>query len=185
MVDQLIVLLGVPRHLRGNLVPVHPMGKIMAEVGLTPLRLGPVPQLMDLLLLLALEPQRGEGRQQTHQPLGPLMMHPLQGDRTTTFPLHTVVLRLLQLQLLPRDTETKRRRQQRPRAPIENHCEITDLTPRRHDTTLLHRPPAHQHQLHTEVVTMHRRQPPALETAQGTLTAMRSNIGPVPQYCNH
>jgi hypothetical protein len=104
-------------------------------------------------------------------------MHPLQEDRTTTFPRHTVALRLLQLQLRPRDTETKRRRQQRPRAPIENHSEITDLTLRRHDTTLLHQPQAHRRQLPTGVVTMRRRQPLALETAQDTLIAMRSNIG--------
>lgn len=104
-------------------------------------------------------------------------MHPLPGDRTTTFPLHTVALRLLPLQLRPRDTETKRRRQQRPRAPIENHSEIIDLTLRRHDTTPRRQPQAPRRRLPTQVVTMRRRQPLALETAQDTLIAMRNDIG--------
>jgi hypothetical protein len=149
------------------------------------LQLAPAPLRMAPRLHLALELPPGEVLQQAHQLLDQPTMHPRQGDHTRIFQLHMAVLRLLQHRLQLPDMETKRQHQQRPRERIENHCGTTGLTLPHHDTTPQHQLQAHRHRLHMEVVTMHLRQRLGLETAQGILTAMKSNRGWVLQIGNH
>jgi hypothetical protein len=150
-----------------------------------PLQLAPVPQRMAQRLRLALELQPGEVPQQAHRLLDQPTMHPRRGDRMTIFQRLMAVLRLLQHQLQLQDMETKRQHQQRPRERIENHCGTTDLTLPHRDTTPQHQLQAHRHRLHMEVVMMHLHQQLGLETAQGILTAMKSNRGWILQIGNH